>query len=114
MYVVKGWKRILILFTLAQVLFCAIACNPIKVIVASLLQYGDLFEIDMLFKLTNFGVDGLSIFQRAKNGVIAHLKEKHVPFMLWVHYVAHQTNLVIQTVSKLPLISKIEALLKFM
>jgi hypothetical protein len=48
MYVVKGWKRILILFTLAQMLFCAIACNPIKVIVASLLQYGDLFEIDML------------------------------------------------------------------
>jgi len=68
----------------------------------------------MVLKLTNFGVDGLSIIQGAKNGVIPHLKEMHGPFMLWVHYVAHQTNLVVQTLSKLPLISKIEVLLKFM
>ncbi len=67
----------------------------------------------MASKLTNFGDDGVWIFQGDKNGVIPHLKEKHAPFMLWVHYVAHQTNLVIQTFSKLPLISKIEALLKF-
>jgi hypothetical protein len=53
-------------------------------------------------------------FQGVKNGLIPHLKEKRAPFMLWVHYVAHQTNLVIQTLSKLPLISKIEVLLKVM
>jgi hypothetical protein len=114
MYVVEGCKRIPILLTLAQMLFYATTNNPIKVIVANLLQYGNLFKIDMTSKLTNFGIDGVSIFQGAKNGLIPHLKEKHVPFMLWVHYVAHQTNLVIQTLSRLPLIFKIEALLKSM
>jgi hypothetical protein len=37
----------------------------------------------MASKLINFGVDGVSIFQVAKNGVIPHLKKKH----------AHVTNL---------------------
>lgn len=67
--------------------------------------------IDMASKLINFGVDGVLVFQGVKNGVIPHLKKKHAPFMPWVHYVAHRTNLVIQTLSRLPLISKIETLL---
>jgi hypothetical protein len=38
------------------------------------------------------------------------LKEKHAPFMLGVHYVAHMINLVVQTFFCLPLMSKIKAL----
>jgi hypothetical protein len=40
------------------------------------------------------------------------LKEKHAPFLLGVHCATHQTNLVMQTLSWLFLVAKIEALLQ--
>jgi hypothetical protein len=65
-----------------------------------------------------FGVDGVLIFQEPKTNVIIQLKEKCTPFMFKVHFrvhcVAHQTNLTIQTFSKLPLMSKIEVNLQSM
>jgi hypothetical protein len=89
MYVVEGWKNIHILLTLEQVLFGATTNNLTKVIVRSLLQYGGLFETNILFKLINFGANGVLIFQGAKTSVITQLKETHPPFMLGVHRFAH-------------------------
>ncbi len=78
-------------------------------IMASLLQYGGLYETNLTSKLISFGADGVSIFQEAKICVITQLKEKHAPFMLRVlHCIAHWTNLAIQIFSKLPLMSKIQ------
>jgi hypothetical protein len=39
--------------------------------------------------------------------------EKHAPFMQVVHCVAHWTNLVVPSLSKLLFVSKIEVLLQF-
>jgi hypothetical protein len=64
--------------------------------------------------LISFGVDGMLDFQGAKISVIIKLKEKYAPFMLRVYCVAHQTNLIVHTFSKLLLVSKIEALLQSM
>jgi len=55
-------------------------------------------------------VNGVTIFQVFKLNVIMQLKEKHAPFMLGVHHVAHMINLVVQTFFCLPLMSKIKAL----
>jgi hypothetical protein len=82
-----------------------------NVIVGNVLQYGGLLESNLASKLINFGAYGVSIFQGAKSGVTAQLKEKFAPYMLGVHCVAHQTNLAIQTLLKLPLIFKIESML---
>jgi hypothetical protein len=114
MYVVEGWECIPILLTLEQMVFGATTKNLIKVIVASLLSYRNLFDIDLTSKLINFGVDGMLIFQGAKINVIIKSKEKYAPFMLRVYCVAHRTNLIVHTFSKLLLVSKIEALLQFM
>ncbi len=81
---------------------------------ASLLYYGGLSKTNMASKLIMFGVDGVLIFQGAKTNVIIQLKEKCTFFMFKVHCVAHQTDLTIQTFSKLPLMSKIEVMLQSM
>ncbi len=87
---VEGWKHIPILLTLEQMLFSTIINNLMKMIMASLLQYGGLYETNLTSKLISFGADGVSIFQEAKICVITQLKEKHAPFMLRVlHCIAH-------------------------
>ncbi len=40
--------------------------------------------------------------------------QKHAPFVSGVHCMAHRTNLVVQTLSALSLVSKIESLLASM
>jgi len=52
------------------------------------------------------------VFRGAKVSVIIKLKEKYAPFMLRVYCVAHRTNLIVHTFSKLLLVPKIEALLQ--
>ncbi len=49
-----------------------------------------------------------------KYGVIAQIMQKHAPFVNGVHCMAHCTNLVVQTLNALSLVSKIESLLVFM
>jgi hypothetical protein len=50
-----------------------------KMIMASLLQYGGLYETNLTSKLISFGADGVQIFQEAKICVITQLKEKMPP-----------------------------------
>jgi hypothetical protein len=77
--VVEGWKHIPILLTLEQMLSSAIIDNLMKMIMASLLQYGGLHETNLTSKSISFGVDGVQIFQEAKICVIIQLKEKMPP-----------------------------------
>jgi hypothetical protein len=39
---------------------------------------------------------------------------KHAPFVISIHYMAHRCNMVMQTISSLPLVAKSEALLQSM
>jgi hypothetical protein len=52
-------------------------------------QYEGLLKFDLVSKFINFGANGISIFQGAKNGVTTQLKEKFPPYMLGVHCVPH-------------------------
>ncbi len=63
--------------------------NLTKVIMENVLQYGGLSKSNLASKLISFGVDGVSVFYGAKNGVTTQLKEKFALYMLGVHYVAH-------------------------
>ncbi len=75
-------------------------------------QYGGLLESYLASKLKKFGVDGVLVSQGAKSGVTTQLRENFAPYMLGVHYVTQSINLVVQTLSKLPLVSKIETMLQ--
>ncbi len=74
------------------------------------MDYRELSEIDIINKLVCFEANGITIFHNVKNGVMTQLMQKYVPFMSGGHYMAHCTNLVVQTFNSLSLVSKIEFL----
>ncbi len=65
----KGWRHLLILLKLQQVLKGSSADNFTKVIVDSLLTYGGLSKSNLASKLVCFGANGVTTFQGSKTGV---------------------------------------------
>jgi hypothetical protein len=45
----------------------------------------------------SFGVNGVHVFQRVQNGVTHQIQNKFTPHLQGSHYMAHHTNLVVQT-----------------
>jgi hypothetical protein len=82
--------------------------NLTKLIMQSLVEFGSMTKTNVANKLVCFGTDGVIIFQGLKNGVTTKMMQNHVPFMSGVHYMAHCTNLAIQTLSNLSLVGKIK------
>jgi hypothetical protein len=76
-----------------------------------LMTKGGLQGENLVSKLVYFGVDGVNTFQGLRYGVIIQIQWQYVPFVTNAHCMAHWTNLAIQTLSHLPLVSHIEALL---
>ncbi len=58
--------------------------------------------------LIYFGVDGAFFFLGYDIGAMSQLKDKHVPYMMGQHSMAHRTNLVVQVLSNLPMVTKLE------
>ncbi len=77
----------------------------------SLIKFGRLNETKVCNTLVCFGANEITIFQGLKFGVTTQLMHKHAPFVSGVHFMAHCTNLAIQTFSGLTLVAKIETLL---
>lgn len=75
----------------------------------NLVKFGGLNETKVCNTLVYFGANEVRIFQGLKFGVTTQLMHKHVPFVSNVHFMAHCTNLAIQTFSGLTLVAKIEA-----
>jgi hypothetical protein len=55
-----------------------------------------------------FGVDGASFVSGCDIGVMSQLRDKHVPYMMGQHSMAHMTNLIVQLLSNLPMVTKLE------
>jgi hypothetical protein len=56
--------------------------------------FGGLFDGGLASKLVCFGANGVIISQGLKIGVIMQLIEKHAPFVIGIHCMAHRCNLV--------------------
>ena len=110
-YVMQQWQRMPILLILERIEVGATSTNIIQIILQSLLTLGGLTEEGIGRKLVCFGCDGDSVFQGHRTGVTTQFREKVAPFMVGVHCMAHQTNLAVQVLSKLPLVSGLENLL---
>ena len=61
--------------------------------------------------LITFGANGVSTSQGAKSSVKMQLINKHAPFMMGVHWMAHQTNIDVQTLSNFEVVRHVEDLL---
>jgi len=67
---------------------------------------------ELATRLICFGADGVNTFQGLRSIVTIRIQCRYAPFVNNVHYMAHQTNLTMQTLSNLPLVSCIESLLQ--
>jgi hypothetical protein len=103
-YVKEEWKRLPILLNLQRVVDGSIIDNLTYLIIQSLVEYGGLNEAAIAKKLICFGANGVMVFHSVKSGVT-------IPFVSSVHYMAHCTNLVVQSLNKLNLVSKIKFML---
>jgi hypothetical protein len=88
----------------------ATSANLTKFIMHNLVEFGSMTKTNLANKSVCFGTNGVIVFQGLKNGVTTKMMQNHVPFMSGVHCMAHCTNLVVQTLSNLSLVGKIENL----
>jgi hypothetical protein len=110
MYAVQSWKRMLYLLHLSCVSKSSTSDHLTNVIIYALLYEGGLSREQVASKLVCFGVDEVNTFQGAKTGVTTQIREKWVPFSLGANCCSHKVNLVIKTLSKYPMVSRLERL----
>ncbi len=84
--------------------------NFIFVIICSLTIFGGMSKINIANKVVYFGANSVTIFQGLKISVTIQLVNKHRPFVVGIHSMARWYNLVVQTLSSLTLVAKIEGL----
>jgi hypothetical protein len=71
-------------------------------------------KINLANKVVCFGVNGITIFQGLKISVTIQFTNKHCPFLIGIHCMAHQCNLDVQAFSFLTFVVNFEALLASM
>ncbi len=113
-YIVENWHRVPILLNLERIVNGGTSNNLIYVIIHSLAIFRGMLKTDIINKVVYFGVNSVTIFQGLKIGVAVQLVSKHYPFVVRIHYMAHLCNLVIQTLSTLTFVAKIESLFSSM
>jgi len=86
------------------------ADNLTNVIMYALCGEGRLSRIEISSKLVSFGADKVSTFQGAKSGVTTQIREKWAPFSLGALCASHRINLIVETFSRHPLVSRLERL----
>lgn len=56
--------------------------------------------------------NGASTFQTIRFGITILMKTKQTPYFIKIHYMAHRTNLVLQSLSTMPMVFKLEDILQ--
>ncbi len=57
------------------------------------------YDADVATKLMSFGVNSVHVFQGVQNGVTHQIQDKFIPHLEGSHYMAHHTNLIVQSLS---------------
>jgi hypothetical protein len=110
-HIMEGWERVPHLLHISYVSEPGIADHLTERIMLALMGEGNPTREEIACKLVCFGVDGVSTFQGHKTGVTTQIREKYAPFSNGIHCFNHKMNLVVQTMSNYPMISRIESLL---
>lgn len=69
----------------------------IYVIVCFLIIFGGLIKVNIVNKVVCFEGNDVTMFQGLKKGVIVELMVEDSPYIVNIHCMAHQCNLIIQT-----------------
>jgi len=76
------------------------------------ITYGGLIDKQIFEHLICLGADGVSTFQGVRSRVSALIRMQQTPFLIGIHYIAHRTNLEVQSLFSTPMVSKLEDLLQ--
>jgi hypothetical protein len=109
-YAMQSWERVPYLLHLSCVSESGTSDHLTNVIMHALLSKGGLAREEIASKLVCFGADGVSTFQGPKTGVTTQIREKWAPFSLGANCGSHKINLVVETLSKYPMVSRLERL----
>jgi hypothetical protein len=86
--------------------------NIYELVNNSLKESGGMDPLMIAKKLVCVGADGASVMQGQRNGLCVRLQLSASPYMLSIHCMAHRMNLAFKIVSKFPLVSKVEDLVR--
>ena len=110
-YISIGFSRIPILFSLSRLTEGNGASAVKESITTSLHWHGRIIVDNVIAaRLVCFEADGASVFQGCRSGIMQQLRDQDAPFLLGVHYMAHCTNLAMEPLSNLHVVSKLESL----
>jgi hypothetical protein len=109
-YAMQSWKMMPYLLHLSYDSESGTTDQLINVIMHVLLFEGGLSCEQIASKLVCFKADGVSTFQGAKTGVNIQIYEKWAPFSLGANISSYRINLVVETLSKYPMVSCLERL----
>lgn len=87
------------------------AGNITKMIVGAFTNQGGPHPHLIRDRFMAFGTLGALVLQGKKNDITKKLYVSHAPHMQWMHCATHQSHLVIQHLSGLEMVSRIETLL---
>jgi hypothetical protein len=110
-YTISDWERVPMLLSLERVIEGGSAESISNIILGALAKQGGLTPQQIKDRFMTFRADGASVLQGKKNGVTNRLQVSHAPHMQGMHCVAHRSNLAVQCLSDLEMVSRIETLL---
>jgi hypothetical protein len=110
-YLMKHWRQIPILFSSERMEVNATTNNINIILLKCMVKYRGILcdEFDLRWVCLNSY--GNFVFQEYCFQITSQFKSKVTPFFISVHQMAHQTNLAIVVLFKLPLVSCIESML---
>ena len=109
-YTMDSWERVPHLLHLSCLSDGGTADILTNAIMLSLVEEGGLSREDIASKVVCFGADGVSTFQGPKTGVTTQIREKWAPFVIGANCASHRINLVVETLSQYPMVSRLEGL----
>jgi hypothetical protein len=111
-YVLVDWERVPLLLSLERLVEESTAGHVTKVIVNAVVRDGGLTTEEIRQRLVCFGSDGASVLQGKRNGVTVQIQGMHAPHCQSMHCVAHRTDLAVEVLLELSMISAIKKLLR--
>ena len=108
-YTIRDWEIVPMLLCLQRVIEGGGgAANITKIILGALTNDSGLTPHHIRDRFMAFGADGASVLQRRRNGVTDKLRVSHTPHIHGMHCMAHRSNLVVQCLSDLKMVVRIE------
>ncbi|KAG0572981.1 hypothetical protein KC19_VG138700 [Ceratodon purpureus] len=110
-YTCEDFVRRPMLLALERILDKGGANHLTIVLISAIEKGGGISKQECVNKLASFGADGVNTFQGKRSRVVKQLQNRFAPRVMGIHCMAHRTNLAVEALSKLEVVSRIEAML---